>query len=131
MQNSENINQEILTLERQFWTAMREQDLTKAMQLTEFPCIVAGAHGLQSIDKEQFIKMFQSSQETIRYFDVDEKNAEVMQVNDNTAVVAYKVKSTFGKKGEEKTIEAVDTSTWIKKDNSWVCVMHTETELKQ
>lgn len=129
--DSENITKEILGLEKKYWNAMRDHDLESAISLTDFPCLVAGSHGLQSVDKEQFTKMFNSSEGGTRTFEFDESNVEVRQINPTTAVVAYKVHTSFSNKGESKTIDAVDTSTWIKRDDKWVCAMHTETELVQ
>ena len=128
MENS--ITKEILDLEKKFWTALRERDLDTALTLTDFPCLIAGSHGVYSVDRAQFTEMFNSDKERIRDFDFDEDKAEVRQIGPDTAIVAYNVHSTFGAEGDEKSIDAVDTSTWVKRDNRWVCAMHTETELK-
>ena len=131
MKNSDNITEEILNLEKKYWTAMREHDLESAISLTDFPCLVASAHGLQSVDKEEFTKMFNSNDGTIRTFEFDESKAEVRQINENTAVVAYNVHTSFSNDGVDKTINAIDTSTWIKRDGRWFCAMHTETEVQK
>lgn len=131
MQKSKSLTQEIMNLERQYWTAMSEHDLETALKLTDFPCLVAGAHGLHWVDEEQFKKMFNSSRDSVRTFEFEDKEAEVHQVGPDTAVVAYKVHTTLSKNGLSKRVKAVDTSTWIKRGNKWVCAMHTETELSQ
>lgn len=59
----------------------------------------------------------------------DEKNAQVRLLGPDMAVVAYKVHSRFGAKGKDREMDAVDTSTWVKRGDKWVCAMHTETEL--
>jgi ketosteroid isomerase-like protein len=128
MQNSA-ITKEILALEKRYWNAMREHDLKTALALTDFPCLIAGPQGMQTVDKAQYEKMFASNEGAIRDFDFDETQAQVRQVSDDAAVIAYKVHTTFTHEGETKTMDAVDTSTWVKRGGKWACAMHTETEL--
>lgn len=128
MENS-SFSTEIISLEKKFWTAMQNHDLQTALSLTDFPCVVAGANGLSAVNKEEFEKMFNSNEGAIRDFKFDENSLEVRELSPDAAVVAYKVHTTFTKNGESRSIDAIDTSTWIKKDNKWVCAMHTETEL--
>jgi ketosteroid isomerase-like protein len=130
MQTSDSLGNEILGLEKKFWTAMQEQDLETAKSLTDFPCFVAGAHGVQSVDQSKFEEMFNAPTEKIKKFQFDDSKAEVRQVGPDTVVIAYPVQSTFGKDGSEKTMQAVDTSTWVRRNNKWLCVMHTETEVQ-
>lgn len=129
MQNSETITKEILTLEKKFWTAMKDHDLKTALALTDFPCIVAGSHGAMSVDQKQFEEMFNSGNETVRTFEFEEDKAEVRLLSPETAVIAYKVHTTMTNADQDKTIDAVDTSTWVRRDNKWLCAMHTETQL--
>jgi ketosteroid isomerase-like protein len=130
MQSSQNIKNEILSLEKRFWGAMQSHNLQEALGLTYFPCVVAGEHGLQAVDREQFEKMFNGQKNVTRNFSIDESKAEVQQVNDDTAIIAYTVHSSLEKDGQPKEVDAVDTSTWVRKDGKWLCAMHTETMLQ-
>jgi uncharacterized protein (TIGR02246 family) len=130
MENSQELKKEILNLEKRFWGAMKEHNLQEALGLTAFPCLVAGSHGLQAVNRDEFEKMFNAQKDTYRDFSIDESKAEVQQVSDDTAVVAYNVQTSVEKDGKTQTIEAVDTSTWIKRDEKWLCAMHTETVLQ-
>jgi len=120
---------EILNLEKKYWTAMKDHDLDAAIALTDFPCLVAGAHGISSVNKQEFTKLFESHHETLRIFNFDEDKTEVRQVSPDTAVIAYQVHTSVTRDGEHKIIDAVDTSTWVKRGGRWLCAMHTETEL--
>src|SRR5712691_4598264 len=51
------VEKELLELENQYWQAIKERDVDTAMQLTEFPCLIAGATGIGRVDKEAFVKM--------------------------------------------------------------------------
>lgn len=127
--NTTNLTRDIIGLEKKYWQAMVEHDMQTALSLTDFPCVVAGPQGVQSIDKAQFEKMFNShDQEEIKKFDFV-NDPEVRQLSDDSAVVAYKTRSLVAKDGKEQPMEAIDTSTWIKRDNKWLCAMHTEIPL--
>lgn len=125
----QNITKEIMDLEKKYWKAMQTQDLEAALDLTDFPCLVAGANGVLAVDKEQFKKMFNAHQEQIRTFDFDENQMEVRQLSPDAAVVGYRVRTTLSMDGSSKALDAVDTSTWIRRGDKWLCAMHTETEL--
>lgn len=120
---------EILNLEKKYWSAMKDHDLNAAMALTDFPCLVAGAHGIMSVNKQQFADMFESHHETLRIFNFDEDKTEVRQVSPDTAVIAYQVHTSVTRNGEQRIIDAIDTSTWVKRNGKWLCAMHTETEI--
>ena len=122
--------QEILGLEKKYWKAMQEHDLKTALELTDFPCVVASAQGIRSVDREQFEKMFNSqNEESIRTIDVDQSSAQVRLVTPETAIIAYQLRTKFTHEGKELDMKAIDTSTWIKRKNKWVCAMHAEIEM--
>ncbi len=126
MQN-QDISTEIMGLEKRYWDAMRDRDLESAVNLTYFPCIVSSEHGVQSVDREQFEKMFNSNEGSFKEWKIDEGKAQVRQIGPDTAVIAYTVHSSVVKDGKTQEIDAVDTSTWVKRNEKWVCAMHTET----
>ena len=130
MENQDSVNKEILGLEKKYWTAMVDKDLDAAVELTDFPCLVTSSHGVMSVDKSQFEEMFRTNEGEIRSFEFNEDKAEVRMVSPDTAVIAYPVNTKFTKEGREVEIDAIDTSTWIRRDGRWVCAMHTETELE-
>ena len=56
-------------------------------------------------------------------------DVDVTFPNDTTAIVTYRVKQGVAQrdKNESSMQEMNDTSTWVKTDDRWQCVMHTET----
>ena len=131
MDTTAEFKSEILGLEKQYWASMRDQDLDMALSLTDFPCLVVGHRGAMPVEKEQFVEMFNGNAGMVRDFEIDDSKASVRLIAPDTAIVAYSVKSNFGKGDAAKTINAADTSTWVKRDGKWVCSMHTETEIQQ
>jgi ketosteroid isomerase-like protein len=129
METKETLTQNIIALEKKYWQAMVDQDLQTALSLTDFPCVVAGKQGMSSVTQAQFEKMFSSGQGTIKDFKFDE-NPQVRMLSEDSAVVAYKARSTISKNGMDKAVDAIDTSTWVKRGEKWLCAMHTDIELQ-
>ncbi len=124
----EGISQEIYNLEKRYWQAMQDHDLKTAIELTKFPCIVASAHGSQTVDRASFEKMFNSDRHHLKEFTIDKGRFLAREVSPGTFVTAYEVKSSFAENGKSREINAIDTSTWIKEGDKWICAMHTEIE---
>lgn len=122
-----DISLEIMQLEKRYWDAMQAHDLDAAVNLTYFPCIVSSEHGAQSVDRDQFEKMFASHEGSFSSWKIDESKAQVRQIGPDTAVIAYPVHASVVKDGKTQEIDAIDTSTWVKRNDKWVCAMHTET----
>ena len=50
----------------------------------------------------------------------------VKLLTDDVAVVAYKVREELMVDGKPLTLDASDTSTWVRRNGRWVCAVHTE-----
>jgi hypothetical protein len=119
---------ELMGLEKKYWQAMESHDLATAISLTDFPCIVAGPQGAQLVDQEQFTKMFESHKGASMKVSF-RSEPSVRLINDDIAVIAYQVHSDMNMGGKEQSLDAVDTSTWIRRNGKWACAHHTETPL--
>ena len=122
-----NAEKEILALENKYWTSIRENDMATADRLTDDPCIVTGPQGASRIDKATFRKMM--AKPTWTLLDYEIKNAEVEQPSADVAIIGYNVHVVARYEGKEVTLDAADASTWVKKNGSWVCALHTEAPL--
>jgi hypothetical protein len=119
-----DIKNEILDLEKRFWTSMKDKDVSAALQLTADPCIVTGAQGVSTIDKGTFTKMMSAAKWDLRDFSIDD--VQVQQLGEDVAIIGYKVHEDITVEGSRLTLEAADTSTWVRQNGSWLCAMHTE-----
>jgi hypothetical protein len=116
---------EFLRLEQRFWDALKDRDTQAAEQLTDFPCIVTGAQGVGSLDRDTFAKMVKSPNYTIKAAELSD--VTVRMLRDEVAVVAYKVHEQLVVDGQPVTFDAADSSTWIRGgDGEWRCAAHTE-----
>jgi hypothetical protein len=118
------IEAQLLDLEKQYWTAIMNRDVQAAMRLTDDPCIVTGAQGVARITQQAFATMLQAGGWTLHQFDLSDVQVRVL--NEDVAAVAYKVRETLTVEGKPITIEAFDSSIWVRRDGNWVCALHTE-----
>ena len=119
-----DIKNEILDLEKRFWTSMKDKDVSAALQLTADPCIVTGAQGVSTIDKGTFTKMMSGAKWDLRDFSIDD--VQVQQLGEDVAIIGYKVHEDITVDGSRLALEAADTSTWVRQNGNWLCAMHTE-----
>jgi ketosteroid isomerase-like protein len=127
-QATQSAETEILQLEQRFWQAIQDKNVEAAVELTEFPCIVAGASGIGLVDREAFKGMMAGATYTLHRFDID-KGAKVRMVTGDVALVAYKVREQLTVDGKPVTLDAADASVWVRRDGRWRCALHTESVL--
>jgi hypothetical protein len=118
-------NTDILDLERRYWEAIRDNDVRSAVSLTEFPCLIAGASGVRSVDQASYEKMMTGGSWKLHEFEI-ENGAEVRQLTDDVAVIVYRVREEMTVEGKPVTLRAADSSVWVRRGDSWRCAMHTE-----
>jgi hypothetical protein len=120
-----NATDEILKLEKQYWQAIADKDFNKALELTSDPCIVIGAQGVAKLTRQQFKDMMaQGRTWTLEKFDISD--VQVEQISDDVAIVGYKVHEDMTVEGRKLTLDAAESSTWIRKNGSWTCALHSE-----
>ncbi len=118
------IEAQLMNLEKQYWQAIKDRDVQAAMRLTDDPCIVTGAQGVARIDRKAFAGMLQAGGWTLH--EVTLSDVQVRVLSEDVAIVAYKVKELLTVEGKSITLDAADSSTWVRRDGQWVCALHTE-----
>ena len=119
---------ELLDLEKKYWQALKDKDVDTVLSLTDETCIVAGPQGIAAIPKQALAAMVKAATYTLHDFDVND-HVQVRLLRDDVAVVAYKVREKLTVEGKPVTMDAADTSTWIRRNGHWVCALHTESVL--
>jgi hypothetical protein len=122
---SSAIDAEILDLERRYWQAVQDRDVRTAVSLTEFPCLIAGASGVRSVDQASYEKMMGGASWRIRDVEIED-GAEVRQLTDDVAVIVYGVKEKMTVEGKPVDLHAFDSSVWVRRGDGWKCAAHTE-----
>jgi hypothetical protein len=95
------------------------------MSMTDDPCIVTGAQGVAEIDHKTFENMMRTAPWTLDAFKLSD-DMQVRMLGKDVAVVAYKVHEELTVEGKPVTLDAADSSTWVRRDGHWLCVAHTE-----
>ena len=119
-----NGEKELIELERQYWQAIKARDAKTAMRLSDDPCLVVGAQGVGELKREALGEMLKRAPYTLRDYELSE--VKVRFVRDDVALVAYKVHEDLDVEGAPLSLDAADSSTWVRRDGSWVCALHTE-----
>src|SRR5678815_1365835 len=117
------LEKELLELERQYWQAIQSGDAETAGRLSDDPCIVTGAQGVGKLSRQQLKGMMNAGAWKLEGFEIS--NAIVSKVTDDVAAIAYKVHEKLTVDGKPLTLEASDSSTWVRRNGSWVCAVHT------
>jgi hypothetical protein len=122
-----HLEQELVSLETEYWRAVKDKDADAALRLTDDPCIVAGAQGVSTLRRDQLAAMLDASNYTLEDFELTDP--QVKLIGPDVAVLAYKVREELTVDGKELTLEAADASTWVRRGGHWVCALHTESVL--
>jgi len=124
---STTVDQELLALEKRYWQAIKDRDVDAALNLTRDPCLIAGASGVATVDRRSFVKIMASAQYTLHGFSIEE--AQAQRLTDDVALLAYKVREDLTVDGKPLTLNAADSSVWVRQDGNWLCALHTESVL--
>jgi hypothetical protein len=124
MEHSDSLDRELFTLEQKYWNAIRDRDSSTAASLSSDPCVVVGAQGVGELDKATLDRMLQGATYELKDFALDD--FRVRRVTDDVAMVAYKVKEDLVVEGQDLSLQAFDSSVWVRRNGQWVCVAHTE-----
>lgn len=114
----------LLSLEKKYWDAIASSDVDTAVKLTDDPCVVTGAQGVSSITHEQYRKLMTDNKWEIRSYEMSDVQARM--ISEDVAIIAYKVREELTVDGKPLTLNANDSSTWVRRDGSWKCALHTE-----
>jgi hypothetical protein len=124
MKTTQGIGAELVGLEKQYWNAIKDRDVSTAAALSHDPCVVVGAQGVGELDKSTLTKVLQGATHELKDFSLDD--IRVRRITDDVAVVAYKVKEDLVVEGKKVKLEANDSSIWLRREGQWACVVHTE-----
>ena len=120
------IDTELLALERQYWDAIKNKDGSAATRLSDDRCIVVGPHGIGEIDKQALAGMVEGASYELATYRFDDRDVHVRAVADNVAIIAYKVHEELIVDGRTTTMNAFDSSVWVRWNGQWMCALHTE-----
>jgi hypothetical protein len=122
---SNTVESQLVELERRYWQALQDGDDQTALELSDDPCIVAGAQGVASLDRSTMAGMLKKGRWKLHRFEID-PDVKVRMLGSDVAVLAYQVREEMTVDGKPVKLEAADASTWVRRDGRWLCALHTE-----
>lgn len=127
----QDIKEEIITLEREFWSTMLAGEHEKSARMIADPSVVISDHGAIETTPEKYIEMASKQEWTFDRWDLGDMT--VIPGGDDTAVVFYEADIEAHSKtpGQEMKARTMNSTTWVRKDGKWQSLIHTETPLSK
>lgn len=119
-------DQELLTLERDYWEAVKHRDARTVGRLTAEECTIAGARGVSAVDAQEMGKLIAAATHRIVDYRIDPKTTRITHLDDGPVSIAYGIHEDLEVDGKPVQLDAFDVSVWKKGDTGWTCVLHTE-----
>ncbi|MGV6872066.1 nuclear transport factor 2 family protein [Pseudochelatococcus sp. B33] len=119
---------EILKLEREYWRTMAEGDHATSAKMLAERAVVVGSEGTHSFTPDEYRKMADSTGWEIVDWRMSEER--VVFPTPASAVVTYRILQTARHEGKELRIEAWDSTVWLREGDSWKCILHTESPIR-
>lgn len=132
MQTDRSDRNALFNLEKKFWQSMVDEDTDTALGLLNEPAFMVSPHGAMKFDHAGYRRMAEHGTMTVKSYELSDMEATFP--SDEAAILTYNVKQVLcprGKSQERIEQRMSDTSTWIRADGGWRCVMHTETPAAQ
>lgn len=124
---SDAIESELVELEQEYWRAIQAGDVARMAGLTDFPCVLTGGRGVVCLDEAQLRAMMEADNWHINQFHL--ADFRVRRLTDDVALVAYTVCEKLTVEGEKLSLEAADSSVWVRRAGHWRCAHHSEARL--
>ena len=119
-------DQEVLTLERDYWDAVKDRDARTVGRLTADECTIAGARGVSAVDAREMGKLIGAATYKIIDYRIDPGTTRVTRFSDDVVAIAYGIHEDLEVDGKPVQLDAFDTSVWKKSNTGWTCILHTE-----
>ena len=117
---------EIERLEKAFWQSMVDGEPEVATEMLTEPALMVSNHGANKFDHAGYTKM--ANDDRYKLLDYAISDMDVIFPKDDVAIASYRVNQTMEMEGKPVVTDVFDTSTWVKVDEQWRCVLHTESE---
>lgn len=122
--NMSRQQREIEGLENAFWKSMVAGQPDVATQLLTEPAVMVSGHGATKFDHAAYTRM--ANDDRYKLIDYSISDMDVMFPTEDVAVATYRVDQRMEMEGKPVQMDVYDSSTWVRIDGKWRCVMHTE-----
>jgi hypothetical protein len=119
-------DEQLLTLERDYWTALKDRDSRTVGRLTAEASTIVGASGVSGVDPRQMGKLLETAIYRIKDFRIDPQTTRITHLCDDAVAISYGIHEDLEVDGKPVQLDAYDASVWKMTDTGWTCVLHTE-----
>jgi len=119
-------DRELLSLERDYWDAVKDRDARTVGRLTAEECTLAGARGVSAVDAREMGKRIEAATHRIVDFRIDPKSTRITHLSDDMVAIGYGIHEDLEVDGKPVQLDAFDVSIWKRSETGWRCVLHTE-----
>src|SRR5215470_1661647 len=98
----DSVEKELVALENSYWQAVKDKDVSAALNLTRDPCMVAGASGVSRVPKHNLAGIMESAKYKLEDFEL--KDVQTLMVEDDVAILGYKVREKLIVDGKPLTL---------------------------
>lgn len=118
---------QIEKLERAFWKSIVDGKPEVATGMLTEPAVIVSGHGVTKFDHAAYTRMARDEQHKLLDYTISDM--DVVFPRDDVAVASYRVHQKVDVRGKAELMDVYDTSTWLRTDGGWRCVMHTESPI--
>ena len=123
------LDQEVITLEKQYWDVMAKRDKTGLRALTGDQFIMTMSEGITLCSRDEFIDMMMSDGFRMKSYKIDDGTVTVATPADDIAIVAYRAQMDYEREGKPGKSDSYFSSTWIRDGRAWRCVAGCESKV--
>lgn len=119
-----NDEKQIIELEEKFWNSIRDRDTSVALKLLTEPALMVSSKGAMKFDHAGYRKMAEN--DAFKLLDFELSKVQVIFPDEEVAIIAYQADENTEMSGKKMSSTKSYSSTWLRKDSSWKCAVHTE-----
>ncbi|NDK38464.1 nuclear transport factor 2 family protein [Pseudoxanthomonas gei] len=120
---------EIEGLEKAFWDSIVQGKPEVATRMLAEPAVMVSPQGTNKFDHAAYRKMAKDDRYRLTNYKISD--LDVIFPREDVAVATYYVDQQMEMQGKPTKQNVYDTSTWVKVDGNWLCVLHTESPAEQ
>jgi ketosteroid isomerase-like protein len=119
-------DQDLVTLEQDYWKAVRDRDADAVARMTADDCTLVTASGVSGTDARSIRQLVESGAYSINGFRMDPDTTRIGRLSDDIMSIAYGAHEDLEVEGEDISLDVFDASVWRREGDAWLCVLHAE-----
>jgi len=126
-----SIEAELRELEQRYWEATTQPDSAEMKRLTASTFTFVMPAGINEFKRDEFIKMMTAGDFKLTSYEFDPSKATVRELGRDAALIAYRVKWTYDRNGQNEATDTYYTSIWVREDGGWKYAAACESPLQE